>query len=100
MTTSNITPIAIFTDLCDGYSADRLADKISHTDRDTGVAIAQAALKTISLANPTKADQKAAHTALDYIYGGDSASDLVNDHAVDADDADAYMAVIHSDYNL
>lgn len=99
MTTQNITPIAIFSDLLDGYDAYRIADDISHADHDTGLSMANAALTSFRKDNPTAQDQKNVHIVLDWIFDGVSPSDLVDNHGVDNYDlATAYMNVIQNDY--
>lgn len=93
---SNFTPIAIFSDLLDGYSADRLATDISHVDHDKGVAIAQAGIDAMRKTNPTDADQNSALRALSWVFDGVSTSDLSQDHGIDDANADAYVAVIRT----
>lgn len=100
MTNANAkpTPIDIFTDLLDGYSAERVADQISHTDRAVGVKMAEDAIAAMCAKEPTNEQQAHVHEVLDYAFGGDSVSDLVSDHGIDEDDAEIYLAIIRSEY--
>lgn len=95
-----ITPISIFSDLLDGYSVARIADQVGHSNRSMALVIAQKGIDAMRSSNPTPQQQKDAHIALDYIFGADNSGDLVNNHGIDWDDADAYMKVIKSDYKI
>lgn len=101
MSVKNITPIAIFSDLLDGYSASRIADDISLQDHDKAMSMAYAAIDSFRVDNPTAQDQKNVHAVLNAIFDGSTPSDLVNDHSVDNYDlACDYINVIQSDYSI
>lgn len=98
MTTQTITPIAIFSDLLDGYTAPRLAGFISHIDNEVGEKMAEKAISAFSKKEPTQQDQKDVHEVLQWVFDGESAFDLVQEHGINIEDAEAYIPVIKSAY--
>ncbi len=100
MSTQTITPITIFSDLLDGYSASRLAGLISHVDNEIGTKMAEKALSAFSKKQPTPQEQKDVHEVLQWVFDGESACDLVQEYGINDEDAEAYVVFIRSDYAI
>lgn len=100
MTAKNITPIAIFSALLDGYSVDYIAGIIPLDNFPKNLEMAKKAASAFLKEEPTPQDQKDVHQVLQLIFDGDSAYDIEQDHNVNSADAEAYMAVIDKSYDI
>ncbi len=76
MTAKNITPIAIFSALLDGYSVDYVAGVIPLNNFQKNFEMANKAVSALSKEEPTPQDQKDVHEVLQLIFDGDSDYDI------------------------
>ncbi|WP_210498489.1 hypothetical protein [Vibrio crassostreae] len=98
---SKPSPVDVFNAIFDGYSATELASGFSTAKSLAANTDAiQKAFDATRTHNPTPEQQKDAHEALALLLDGDDEDDLVNGHGINPSDAEAFMDVINSGYEI
>ena len=95
------SPVDVFNAIFDGYSATELASDFSTTESlAANTDVIQKAFDAARVETPTPEQQKDAHEALVLLLDGDDEDDLVNGHGINPNDAEAFMGVINSGYEI